>query len=250
MYAKIHDSIWRSLKHKKISPLGKTIFIYLCSCTHHNIIGFYHLPLAYISSDLGEQLDDINATVKELLANGLINYDYDNEVVLVKGFLEHNTLVNTNAEKSAVIKVCELPDTPLLQEFLTVLEQLANRYETVILTVEQRLAIQNTETEEETVTVTEGQKEETETRAETAPASAQPPTFLPEQKEKEIMLPDSYFRSLSSIFPGIDVKAAYAEMMEALKNDPARPRTEAGMKSKFMIWISQKDKEMKQGTSK
>ncbi len=140
MFTKIHDGIWASMKRKDVSQAGRLMFIYLFSNVHRNIIGLYHLPLEYVSADLGEPLVKIKATVKELLDKGLIVYDYDTNYVLVRGYLEHNPLINTNAVKSAVEKVREVPDTLILQDFLTVLEQLSNSYGTVIQTVAERLA--------------------------------------------------------------------------------------------------------------
>lgn len=157
MYAKIHDGIWQSLKRKQISSFGKELFIYFFSCPHHNIVGLYRMPLEYVASDLGEPLEKVKATVAELLANGLITYDVTAEVLLVNGFLEHNPLVNTNAEKSAISRLSEVPDTPLFCDLLTILERFPNSYGTVKATVTQRLRIQkqNTEAEE--------QKQNTET---------------------------------------------------------------------------------------
>lgn len=139
MYSKIHDSTWGSLKRKGLSASAKLLFVYLFSCSHHNIIGLYKLPLEYAASDLGEPLAKVKATVAELSRNGLITYDETVEVLLVNGYLEHNTLPNTNAVKAAVSKLKEVPNTALLQDFLTVLERLPNRYETLIQTVKERL---------------------------------------------------------------------------------------------------------------
>jgi len=62
--------------------------------------------------------------LQELLSAGLIRYDKQVHVVLVKNYLKHNPLENPNQVKSAIEKIKEIPKTPLFQDFLEIVKQL------------------------------------------------------------------------------------------------------------------------------
>ena len=54
---------------------------------------------------------------------GLISYDTNSHVILIRNFLEYNPLENPNQVKAACKKAWGIPPTPLTGEFLTTLEQ-------------------------------------------------------------------------------------------------------------------------------
>lgn len=137
MYTKIYDRIWSMLKRKGVSSGGKTLYIYLFSCSHRTLLGIYKLPLSYIAEDLEFSMQTVNKLISELKSKQLIEYDTANSCVFVKKFLECNEIPNRNVEKKAAkLAASDLPSTPLLSDFLLEVssckDKLPNLFETVL----------------------------------------------------------------------------------------------------------------------
>lgn len=152
MYIKLHDTFWGDLKRKGVTSEGKLLFSYLLSCPHHNIIGLYYLPLAYVSADLGWGMDTVSKGFAELSEKGFISYDDTAEMVLVRNFLKHNPLDNGNVEKKAAATAAQVPETTLLQELAEIMEGFAKQYPRLYETVSERYA--NTITITKAITIT------------------------------------------------------------------------------------------------
>lgn len=140
MYSKLYDSFWQDLKRKKVSQTGKVLFLYLISCPHHNLTGLYHLPYAYVSSDLCMGSETVSEGFYELIEKGFIAYDEEAEMVLIRHFLRYNPLDNPNVEKKAVAVVRELPETTLFQAFVDVMGEYREQYPNLFETVSERYA--------------------------------------------------------------------------------------------------------------
>lgn len=137
MYTKIYDRIWSMLKRKGVSSNGKTLYIYLFSCSHRTLLGIYKLPLSYIAEDLEFSMQTVNKLITELKSKQLIEYDTANSCVFVKKFLECNEIPNRNVEKKAAkLAASDLPSTPLVSDFLLEVsgckDKLPNLFETVL----------------------------------------------------------------------------------------------------------------------
>lgn len=236
MYSKTHDGIWQSLKIKEVSQLGKLVFIYLFSCPHRNIIGMYRLPLEYIATDIGEPLPKVKATVSELLEKGLIAYDFSTEIVLVKGFLEHNPLANSNTIKCAVTKFNELQKSPIFNDFLTVLLRLPNRYETLIQTV--RVLVSNKEEEKEEETEAVKEEEDIGAEPEQADSGPQPIITLTLNDKTEYGIFESDIPCWQDLYPAVDIVQEFRKMKGWLNANPTKRKTKAGIKRFINTWLA------------
>ncbi|UZQ86014.1 hypothetical protein ODU73_000407 [Thermoclostridium stercorarium] len=124
MYTRVESRFWQDEKMRAVSDDVRYLMLYLLTSPHRNIIGFYFLPLPYACFDLGWDEKRFMKALQELLSAGLIRYDKQVHVVLVKNYLKHNPLENPNQVKSAIEKIKEIPETPLFQDFLEIVKQL------------------------------------------------------------------------------------------------------------------------------
>ena len=124
MFTKIDELLWTDDKYKKLSDDGKFLFIYLLSCPHRNILGFYFLPIPYGSFDLGWETERFTKGLGELLDKGFINYNFDTNIIFIRNFLRYNPLENPNQVKGAIKALRALPanavDTGLIECLETV----------------------------------------------------------------------------------------------------------------------------------
>ncbi|WP_353096189.1 hypothetical protein [Tissierella praeacuta] len=124
MFTKIDELIWTDEKYKSLSDDGKFLFLYVLSCPHRNILGFYFLPIPYGSFDLGWENERFTKGLKELLSNGFINYNFNTNIIFIKNFLKYNPLENPNQVKGAIKALQVLPtnsiDTELVDYLKTV----------------------------------------------------------------------------------------------------------------------------------
>lgn len=123
MYTRVESRFWQDEKMRAVSHDARHLMLYLLTSPHRNILGFYFLPSPYACFDLGWDEKRFRKGLQELLQTGLIAYDSDAHIVLLKNYLKHNPLENPNQVKSALEKVDELPETPLMQDFLDLVER-------------------------------------------------------------------------------------------------------------------------------
>lgn len=137
-FSKIESAIWRNLKRKKLSSDAKVLFIYLFSNPHRNGVGLYVLPKPYIENDLDMSSETVQKGFEELFQNGLATYYDPLETVFIRGFLEHNPLMNQNMETGAINSLLETPEvfkSPQIRDLITVLEQFDKPLETLMETL-------------------------------------------------------------------------------------------------------------------
>ena len=123
MYTRVESRFWKDEKMRAVSHDARHLMLYLLTSPHRNILGFYFLPSPYACFDLGWDEKRFRKGLQELLQTGLIAYDFDAHIVLLKNYLKHNPLENPNQVKSALEKADELPETPLMQDFLDLVER-------------------------------------------------------------------------------------------------------------------------------
>lgn len=85
-YAKIAPQFWIGATGKAIRKHGaeaQVVALYLLSSPHANMIGLYHLPLAYISADTGIPLEGASKALRCLNEALFCGYDEAAEVVWV-----------------------------------------------------------------------------------------------------------------------------------------------------------------------
>lgn len=133
-YSKVQKRIWNSKTFNQLSEDGKFFWLYVLTSPHSNMLGFYILKPGYAQEDLDWSTKRFDKSLHELLGiqlsngcEGLIKYDPDNNLILIKNYLEHNPLKNPNQVKAACRKLSDLPFSPLFQEFKLLLEQLGKQ---------------------------------------------------------------------------------------------------------------------------
>lgn len=126
-YTKVQTKMWHDPRFKRLSQRGKLFYLYLLTCPHRNLEGLFVLPIGYAAADLGWTEETVIETVTETVSEGLIDYDETVDLVLIFGALEFNSPANPNMVKSAVGKLESIPDSPLLERFLTEAERFSER---------------------------------------------------------------------------------------------------------------------------
>ena len=82
-YQKVYTQIWNDEKFRKLSERGKSLFLYLLTAPHSNLIGCYVLRKGYVMEDLEWTSEGLNKALNEVLTEGLISYDEKGGVVLL-----------------------------------------------------------------------------------------------------------------------------------------------------------------------
>ena len=85
-YAKVAPQFWIGATGKRIRKLGadaQVVAMYLLTSPHANMIGLYHLPVAYIFADTGTPFEGASKALDSLCEAGFWGYDKDAEVVWV-----------------------------------------------------------------------------------------------------------------------------------------------------------------------
>lgn len=141
---------------RTVSQDARHLMLYLLTCPHRNIMGLYYLPAPYACHDLEWVPKRFGQALGELLANGRVKYDSAAEVIFIANYLKHNPLENPNQVTSAIARLNELPQTPLMQELLTVLEGFGKPYlKPLVERLQERLGERFGKPVTVTVTVTE-----------------------------------------------------------------------------------------------
>lgn len=126
-YQKIHSQIWNDEKFTKLTPAQQRLFLYILTCPHGNIIGFFVLKQGYIVDDLKYSTKDLKKDLEKLVTEKVIDYDFSTSVVLIKKFLKHNPITNPNQIKAAGKLLSELPKTQLIHSFIEVLPEVLKK---------------------------------------------------------------------------------------------------------------------------
>lgn len=97
-YNIISQSIWHSEKFKtlKDDQFSKLVFLYLVNSPHSNSCGCYAIHIGYIMADLNCSEKDAKEAIESLTQRLLIEYNYEENTVLIPNFMEHNPPRNPN----------------------------------------------------------------------------------------------------------------------------------------------------------
>jgi len=157
-YSKIQKRIWNDPTFNRLSEDAKLLWFYLLSCPHGNTIGLFVLKPGYACADLGWSEERFREALQELSTiplwnrqgKGLISYDEDTYLLLIKNYLEHNPLANPNQVKAAKKRLEELPISPLFQELKQLLEELGKPlYQPLLEWLNKQLSKPVTDTDEQ-----------------------------------------------------------------------------------------------------
>ncbi|MHB8928906.1 MAG: hypothetical protein ACYC9Q_14910 [Bacillota bacterium] len=116
-YANVYTKIWRSNSFRSLSEDGRTLFMYLLTSPHMNMIGYYYLTDEYAKSDLQWSLERLLATFEETAQAGMAIFDRSHSVVLVSKKLKWTPLEGIKQFAGAVNALKDVPPSPLLGEF-------------------------------------------------------------------------------------------------------------------------------------
>lgn len=117
-YAKIYSQLWATPDFLCLSTEAKLGYMYLCSCEHCNLIGYFRLPLAYISADMGIKVDAAVRVVKELEAAGFVRYNPDTSRILIRSYLKWNGSSSPKNQQGMADLFDQLPKDDLDVDFL------------------------------------------------------------------------------------------------------------------------------------
>jgi len=140
MYTRVESRFWQDEKMRLVSSDARHLMLYLLTSPHRNILGMYFLPIPYACFDLGWDEHRFGKGLSELLGKGCIKYDEENHVVLVINFLKHNPLENQNQVKSAVDKLEQLPQTPLIKDLYEIVKDEKPHYKQLVERLDKQLS--------------------------------------------------------------------------------------------------------------
>lgn len=124
MFTKIDSIIWTDSKYKELSDDAKFLFIYVLTCPHRNILGYYFLPIPYGAFDLGWVSERFTKGLHELFNKGFINYNHETNMIFIKNFLKYNPLENPNQVKGAIKVLNSLPSGSINIEFVELVKSI------------------------------------------------------------------------------------------------------------------------------
>lgn len=121
MYSKIDARFWDDEKVLTLSPDARYLLVYLLTTKHRNVLGCYQLPRAYALEDTRLPEKRFSHAWRELFGSGIVTYEDNTRMVLLKNFLRYNPIENPNQVKGALSRLEGLPRSDL---FLTVYKYL------------------------------------------------------------------------------------------------------------------------------
>jgi hypothetical protein len=138
-YYHIPVTIWQDPRLRSCGEDARTLYTYLRSCPHGNMLGLYYCPQGYIQSDLDWTAERLAPALEALIREGYIYHDAAAQIILVPAVLADDSPDNINQRKHAVKLAQGLPATPLLETLIavadavcqTLAEALRNGAETV-----------------------------------------------------------------------------------------------------------------------
>ena len=269
MYSKIDSLFWRDQKNRKLSDDGKLLFLYLLTCPHRSSIGLYYLPEQYVASDIKWTLERVQKGFKELLQNGCVKYDKDNEIVFIKNFLRYNSFENSNQIRGALKYLITLPDTVFLSDLIEVIkmgyedcskdksQDFKKALETLTITLNERVrntvaynsnsnsslylntfapSSNDSTPDENTPELVPNDEEEPEEYAEVL---QEPPLImLPLNDGKEYPITTSMAEEWQQLYQATNVVTELRKMRGWLLADPARRKTKRGILRFVTNWLS------------
>lgn len=120
----IFSKIWSDDKFKSLSTNEKVMFLYCLSSPHLNKMGYFYLPMDYISCDTQFSKEDCEQLLASLLVKGLVAYDYTENVILVKNYLKYNPIGKTSTDINRINKdLKDMPKSYLIHDFIEVLKE-------------------------------------------------------------------------------------------------------------------------------
>jgi hypothetical protein len=109
-YGKIHSSFWTSRDIRSMTEDGRTLAAYLLTSPHSNMLGCFRIPPAYVSEDLGWDMERVRKGFAELFAKGWATLSEGSNWIVIHKFLKWNQPENPNVVKAAEKLFDQIPD--------------------------------------------------------------------------------------------------------------------------------------------
>ena len=114
-YRQIHTHIWDDPHFEELSPQAKLVFIYSFSNKHRNEAGLYNITVRKLAFETGLSQEDAEKAIKEIEANDMVRYDWDNHVLWAKNSLKYQSVSSKCIV--AILKNLTTISSPLVQEY-------------------------------------------------------------------------------------------------------------------------------------
>lgn len=95
-YGKVYTAFWTSEDSRSMSEDGRTLALYLLTCTHGNMLGCFRLTNAYAADDLMWEIERVSKGFDELLAKGFAYRCNRTFWVTIQHYLKWNQFENPN----------------------------------------------------------------------------------------------------------------------------------------------------------
>ena len=125
-YVRIATKFWADEKVVDLDPETKLLYLYILSCPHSNMAGYYRLPKPYIQADLKLSEKGLTKGFDKLLSKGLIKYCEKSSVILIPNYYKYNSIQNKNQAIGAVNRTSELPRNSLVEDYVQAIKTYAN----------------------------------------------------------------------------------------------------------------------------
>ena len=128
-YVRLATKFWTDEKIIKLDSDTKLLYLYMLSCPHSNMAGYYRLPMPYIQADLEGLGKGLPKGFTKLLEKGLIKYCNKSCVILIPNYYKYNSIQNVNQAKGAANRTGELPKNMLVEDYKQVINTYADSYQ-------------------------------------------------------------------------------------------------------------------------
>lgn len=141
-YRRIDPRIWIDERFARLSDDGKLLALHLLTSPRSNMVGCFVQGQTDMAEYLGWSAKRLAEPFAELLSSGLIQYDPEWRLVLIRNFFRYNPLENENQAKAAATVIDSLPaNVEFFQHLKLFAEQLAKPFlKPLISSLENRLA--------------------------------------------------------------------------------------------------------------
>lgn len=128
-YGRVFSTFWSSQEIRDLSEDGRTLALYLLTCSHANLIGCFRLPTAYAADDLQWSSERVSEGLLELSSNGFVSVDSGSKWVVIHKFIKWNPFENGNVAKAAAKAFDQVPIGTLKCVLINALLEFGNHLE-------------------------------------------------------------------------------------------------------------------------
>jgi hypothetical protein len=127
-YQRVYPKFWLDMRGQ--STETKLAGLYVLTSKHRATEGLYHLPLAYAADDIEMSLRKVERAFELLADQGLIAYDPETQIVLIRKALTYpGQAPATDKQVAGAMRVIEhLPPTPLREALVEMATTHAPRF--------------------------------------------------------------------------------------------------------------------------